>query len=423
MPSLLLRDYLWDPWVQPWLIAALFLFWPLRWSLTHQFVPDLPCHRPLLLLLLWTPVGVLASSYPDRSWEALGYLLLGIASYAALVNWPPMQRWPWLVALLIVGIGGLLTGLGPTLLINIPTEFLQFSADVTQSKPVDWFGASETVNPNVLGGILALPLPLLLALLVQTNWIPRRRLRYGWWLLGGLLAVSMLSVLILTQSRGAYLAAAIGLAVVLIWRWPWSSVVLGVMLVAAGAVLSWEGLLSFAEALGSGGSLTSLSGRWEVWQRAVYALRDFPLTGIGFGTFDLVIPGLYPYAIVTNGPQIPHAHNLLLQVGVDLGLPGLLLYTWLLVRLGTMLFRLLRTLDLELDPEPPRRQVALHWALATGTLGALVTLLVHGLADAVVWSTKFAFFPWLFFALVALLYGQHQYEIDFVNSSKRLRTE
>jgi len=33
-------------------------------------------------------------------------------------------------------------------------------------------------------------------------------------------------------------------------------------------------------------------------------------------------------------------------------------------------------------------------------------MFIHGLVDAVVWGTKLAFLPWLFFALAALLWRQ-----------------
>ncbi len=75
-PSILLRDFLWDPWVQPWIVAALFLFWPLRWWHTRRLAPPTRMNRPLALLLLWLPVTLWASSDVERSWAALGYRCL-----------------------------------------------------------------------------------------------------------------------------------------------------------------------------------------------------------------------------------------------------------------------------------------------------------------------------------------------------------
>lgn len=67
-----------------------------------------------------------------------------------------------------------------------------------------------------------------------------------------------------------------------------------------------------------------LDSRIEIWQRAVYLIQDFPLTGADMNTFDPVVRTLYPLFIA--GPQSPinHAHNHLLQAGVDLGILALI---------------------------------------------------------------------------------------------------
>jgi putative inorganic carbon (HCO3(-)) transporter len=425
-PSLLLRDYLWDPWVQPWLIAALLLFWPLRLLSTRRLMPATAVSWPLLLLLFWAPMGVLASPNHERSWEALGYLALGLASYLALVNWSLTRRYPWLVAGLVAAVGLALAALGPSLLINISDEFFVFSDDLTKSQPIPIFGLSETVNPNVLAGILAILAPLFFALTLRWDWLRNRWLRYGLAILCALATLAMLATVLLAQSRGAYLAVAIGLMVVLVLRWPRSILVLAIALVAAGTVLSWEGIFRVVQAVGTNDSLTSLSGRGEVWQRALYALRDFPLTGIGMGVFDLVIPKLYPYFEIKNGAEIPHAHNLWLQVGMDLGLPGLILYGWLWVSIVRTLLQLIRQNSQAVNyPDTHaltrqeryllhhhlrqlERAAALRWTLAVGLLGAFVAMFVHGLVDAVTWGTKLAFVPWLLISLVTLLSLQNE---------------
>jgi putative inorganic carbon (hco3(-)) transporter len=417
-PSILLREHLWDPWVHPWLVGALLLFWPLRLLFTGRLMPATPLRRPLLLLLLWSPVGMWASTTPERSWEALGFLVFGVAIYGALVNWPPTQRWPWLAALALALLGCGLAFLGPALLLQVPDEFVAFSAEVEQSQPADLLGLGETVNPNILAGVLVPIVPLLLALLFEPKWSKQRWVPW----LTLLLALPPLFALGVAQSRGGFLAVFAGVLTVIALQWPWAG--LGVLLavLAALGTLSWEGILLLFQELGGEGALGSLSGRVEVWKRALAALRDFPLTGIGIGTFDLVIPVYYPYPAGSGGSAVTHAHNLFLQVGVDLGLVGMALYGWLWVQLFGLLGRILRARgylasDLpamsELDgplsraerqkARQQRRAAALRRALATGAVGASVALLVHGLLDAPLWGTKLAFVPWLLFALVALL--------------------
>ncbi len=416
-PSLLFRDLLWDPWLHPWLILGLFLFWPIRLLITGRVAPPSPLFWPAFLLLLWTPIGLLNSVDLERSWQAIGFIALGIALLIALLNWPPTAQRPWLIALIVGAIGIGLALLGPAILPDLPQKIFLFSDDLAASKPVDFFNAGETINSNVLAGGLLLPIPLLAALALRCNWAKRR------WLPPLLLVPTLLilTTLILAQSRGAYLAVVISLLLVLTLRWPWAGLIVFISGVAVASVLSLDGALLFAEAIGSDGSITSLSGRWEVWNRALLAFGDFFLTGIGIGTFDLVVPVLYPYVEIRT--VIPHAHNLLLQVGVDLGLPGMLLYLWLLGSACWIFIHVLRSggqLDV-LDASESRssaarrqrhqlrRQAALRWALAAGGLAALIAMLVHGLVDAVMWGTKLSFIAWLLFALAGALYTQeHQ---------------
>jgi len=418
-PSLLLRDLFWEPWLHPWLTIALFLFWPLRLWSTRRFAPSTPINLPILLLLLWSPAGLWMSVNGERSWHALGILALGGALYFALLNWPPAQRWPWLVAVAIATVGLGLAIIGPAILPQLPTEFFTFDAELAQSKPADLFGTGETINPNVLAGALLLPIPLLLALGIRRGWA-----RWRW--VPSLLLVPTLYMswaLLVSQSRGSYLALVVALLVVFTLRWPWSGVAFAVAGLAT-AVSTWiNGNVLLLDAIGSDGSITSFSGRVEIWEKSWLALWAFWPTGIGIGTFNLVIPALYPYE-QGRGYQIEHAHNLFLQVGVDLGVPGLLLFGWLCVVVFGVLIRIIRQGgEVQAVDELPvtalrrqyyaqrryaHRQAALRWALAVGALAAMIAMLVHGLVDAVTWGTKLAFLPWFFYALAALLWRQER---------------
>lgn len=418
-PSLLLRDFFWDSWLHPWLIGALFLFWPLRLLVDRQLAPPTKLNRPIYGLLLLIPVGIWAVADTERAWHAAGFLTLGITAYFACLNWPPMQQRPWLVALCIGLCGMALSAVGPDLLLRVPTEFILFSDEIARSKPVDIFGWGETVNPNILAGALLLPIPLFVALTIRTGWAKRRWLPL--FLL--LILLPMVATLILAQSRGSYLALTVALMVLFILRWPWSGVAMGVAFATVAIVLSVDGAVLFLGTFGSDGTVTSFSGRLEIWQSTLQALVDYALTGVGLGQFDLVVPAAYPSPI-WNG-RIPHAHNLFLQVGMDLGVPGMLLYAWLVIAALRIVVGIVRNdgyWDVETDNQAARdsqssqrhstkqrqrvharRQASLRWALAAGTLAALVGMLVHGLVDAVTWGTKLAFLPWFFYALAALL--------------------
>jgi putative inorganic carbon (HCO3(-)) transporter len=392
---------------QPWVVFALFAFPLLRLALDWgRLALHSPVTLPIVLMLLWLPVNIWAA--PDRplAWVAAGYLLFGVAWYGALVRWPPARRQPaWIAGFLLLAVCGLALVAPP--LVNWKTEFRLFHLPI-----YDWFDAihldlGETIHANILAAALVLVLPLLLALLLypwqefitlpgqtgrQSPAGQGRLLTLGLRLLLGLSFVYVTGLLILTQSRGAALATVFILPLTLLLRWPrlWR---LAPLAVALGAVaVWWLGPSVIAEELSKEGSLGGWQGRLDVWNFSLMALQDFVFTGVGIGSFTITLPLLYPLPFDVTG--FPHAHNLFLQVGLDLGLPGLIAYLAILINLFVMAIGLLRRSQLS----------PLQRSLTIGATAALVGFLIHGLVDAAAWGVKLAFLPWLLFALITALY-------------------
>lgn len=415
--------------LHPYLLIALFLFWPLRYvtniksiTLNSEGKKDgqiqsekagnkrttllisspghivtytrSPTDVIILFILLWLPVNLWLS--PDRttSWVAIGYLLFGLASYLALINWIPARRNPPLIAALITFSGGILAAISSPLIAWKP-QFRLFHFplyDYLQSIPIN---VGETIHPNVLAGMLVLALPLILSLILQKSIVPEERLcryismsRIFYGVLFGLISI----ILMLTQSRGGYVAAMTALILVVILHWPRLLYPFIVLIIIAIVVVRQVNTQLLLDQLGGDGSLGGWDGRIYIWTLSVNAFYNFFLTGIGIGTFRTVIPLLFPMQVSIEG--FPHSHNLFLQIGLDLGLPGLIAYLALLINLFVMLISTLLTPQIS----------QLHRALAIGATGSLVGMLIHGLLDAVTWGTKLAFVPWLIFALITQLF-------------------
>jgi len=387
-PFVLLPGRWWpDAW-QPVVVVALFAFWPLRWLATRRLLPPAPLHIALALLLCWLPVNLWAAVDQVTAWQSAGYLLLGVALYGAAIAWPPLQRRPAALAWLLVGLAGALAAVGP-LLATQETAW-PLLGSVQQVAAPFTVRLGETINPNILAGAIVVLLPLIMALAtlradgVQRN--PALRLL--------LLALAIWSVvvIVLAASRGALLAVAAGLFVVLWLRWPRLGWLAPLLLVAGAGAAVWLGPQTLLDQIGSGGVVGGLDERLEIWSRALYALQDFSFTGVGLGTFNQVVPLLYPYFLISPSVDIPHAHNLILQIGVDLGLPGLVAWLAILLTVFVLLGAMLH-----------RRVSGVTAALASGVFGGLVAMLAHGLLDASLWGTKLAFLPWLLLALAVLL--------------------
>ena len=390
----------------PWLVAALAVG-PLLGALTTGTLwPRTPADWCVVGLLLWLPVTFWASVDKHRTWSSMALLLLGVAWYLAWVRRERSHARPMeLVAFLVLLAVGIMI-IGPLLAENLPSWAGWMKRIQILAQP--WIGRlGESINPNVLAGGLILLVPLLLSLAINSNKRSGRSL-----VLLGLVILSILE-LGLTASRGAYIALLVSLGVVLCLRWPW--LLFGVPLLSAMVgygihQIGWQSIVNRIAEVSAASAPEGISGlesRLEIWSRALYALQDFAFTGIGFGTFDQVIPLLYPYFTIPPDATISHAHNLFLQVGVDMGIPGLV--TWLALQitvlwmLVTALCRLPRSSD--------------HWAVAAGALGGLVAMYVHGLVDAVSWASRMAVLPWLLYALTVSVFdrawteGRHHREI------------
>jgi len=343
------------------------LCWGLHWLAYGAPRRRTPADLPIIGLVLLLPMTLWITALPDVTHVQVLRLLVGIALYYSITTWATTL--PRLQATL----GGCVAvGLGLALAAPVLVDWQSFPVTLlpTAVYARQPFLLGDGVNPNVLAGQLALLLPLILALLLAPQRAPMRGVRLSALLLSGPLAAA----LVLTESRGGGLAALVGLATMLLISVRYRILMVSVVLF----VLAIFTLLGGWNALLADDPLGGLNGRLEIWSRASYMLQDFPFTGIGMGSFLFVVETLYPYTIVPPG-RGEHAHNLLMQVGVDLGLAGLGL--WLAV-LG------LCTLAAVRGYRHAAADDAGWWqrAVALGVLGSQAALLTHGMVDAVTWG-------------------------------------
>jgi len=180
-------------------------------------------------------------------------------------------------------------------------------------------------NPNDLAAITLLMLGLTLALAAVKA--QDRRIRRA---LSALVPV-MLLIVLLTQSRGAFIGLLVGFgapALARIRKMPniAGPVLVGVcviaLLVPAGAWHRFEGITkltstaTIAQADPEGSALLRL----EVLKTGWHIFTDHPLLGVGIGCYNAANERYAP----DLGPR--DAHNTYLSLAAELGLPGLLLW-------------------------------------------------------------------------------------------------
>jgi len=355
-----------------------------------------------------TLVSLLVSPLPGSSLRAALPLVLGLVAYALMARWPTTAarlHWSWW-GLILVGM--LLSLLAPPGMLppkHALFRWIPFLKQLGGYLP-------DTFNQNVIAGTLVVLLPFAVARALL-GWPPirveggpptgigggHRGSRWSWvaWGTSLLASLAMMLVLTLTSSRGAYLATAASLLLLVGLSWPKARPALAlVVVVAAVAVVAWLGWQRVGHALLTNGAILTLDQRLEIWSRALSIIQDFPFTGIGIGCFQAVVARIYPLFLISKG-TVSHAHNLYLQVAVDLGLPGLAAYLAILGIAAHQAIGAYRRLIFQEE-----RHLGL---LSAACLSSLVGMCVHGFLDSAVWGNKGAFLPWVMLGLCAAIWG------------------
>lgn len=361
----------------------------LRSIATGGLLGHTPVDWPLMLLLvsllasLWAAVDR-ETSLP-RTYAFIANLAL-LWAIAAQRNTPWLRWSGWLLLWggLILSVVFLLgADFGATKLPFINRDIYTILPN-TELRP---FWNSEGFNANMSGGVLALFwAPSVVLIWAGYNWQQRD--------LAKLVTVGLSVLLLLTQARGALVGVLVALPVITLLhsrRWLWVWAVAGAIggagvFYLGGPDMVLESILGQGDVLGD----SSLQSRQELWERAIYIIRDFPLTGVGLGMVEPVVKLLYPNFIVYPEANFKHVHNIYLQAGAELGLPGLIAHLSLYLLLLYLLLR--RVLDY--------RMTGYYQALALGLLGTLITFLAHGFFEVIIYAPRAAIIVWGLFGLM-----------------------
>lgn len=357
-----------------------------------------PLDLPVLTLLVSVGLCLWASADLSVSLPKLAGILLGICVLFALRPGEPGGAQPAWIAAALLALGA---AMGLVALVGTEWESKFPLLDALAARLPRWIGAiphvlipGRGIHPNEVGGTFALLLPLGLA----ATWRAWRiAAAPALKLVTALVTALFLLLLLLAQSRSAFAGVACGLALLLAMVAPRlrGGLLAAGLVLAAGLLTPWgqDAARVVWDTFGATeGATLDWQGRTEVWARAFDMLSDFPVTGIGLNLFGRVAPALYPFFRVAPDTVVPHAHNILLQVGVDLGLPGLVSYAGLLSAFGACLWRAYR------DP----RGAATRW-IAAGAGAGMLAHQVYGLTDAVALGAKPGILFWMMLALAASL--------------------
>ncbi|MCR4341956.1 MAG: O-antigen ligase family protein [Gemmatimonadaceae bacterium] len=354
-----------------------------------------PFRLPWAILAVWMLIGWLVSPSPDLTLPKFTGMALGMLALRAVLLTGTTSARVWLLAgaYVLAGsvmvAGGLLAG--PRWLRKV--EFLYHLDGQIPRVVLGLPGAAGGVNSTALGGatLWLLPVATVLAL------YGLRRIRQAWQAgagrglailetIGcGIAALLSFFVLALSQARGAWLSVPIVGVLVLVFRFRLVTLPRALGAAAALAAFLWLGPWSFSTIVGF--------ERPYIWSLAVNAIRAHPIAGVGLGAFRIASAGPAPDFGVDEVFFVAHAHNIFLQVALDVGIPGLLAYVALLGLATRMMYQILRR-----DSDGHKK------ALCLGLWANLVAIHVFGLADAIALGTKVGVFFWWSLGLIAALH-------------------
>lgn len=402
----------------PAAFALILFLWGMRAWLARKISTRTPFDIPIILLLALLPFNLSISPDLTLSVPKIYGIILGVAFFYAIVNHISLSSDLSLEIFLLA-----LLGLAIALAGLIGTDWAQskiISASFIYDRlPRFIQGIPRSIAGgfarNGIGGTLTFTIPLLGALALARTWAKHSQERDSISSMTGtcqsnsasmntgrmlrsykyvVIAALMLSLitLALTQSRGGILGTMIGLLALIVWKKP--RIGLGILIVGLFmlfALVSFGRVGLIANSIADG----TLASRLEVWQRGWLMVQDFPFTGIGIGTYNVVAHTLYPFFIAAPDEVVPHAHNQFLEVAVDLGIPGLMTYLGLLAVFAYSAVRAYRAAN-----------DASVRALIMGLVCGMIAHHVFGLTDAFILGTKPGLLMWIYFAMAAAIYAE-----------------
>lgn len=382
-----------------WWLLGIPAIWLASWLIRGFPVRATPFNLSVGLITGMALVSLLVTPDMTLTLPKAAGLFLGVAALYAIVD---VSRLPRGIALIVGGL--MVLGLGVSMLGLVGMQWLEKVgplAAITASLPrfiTGLPGAAEGFHPNEVAGALlwVIPLALTLSIILLRRQSTRRR----WGIITGLAGLWMLGVLVLSQSRSGWFGLTVAILIMLALvsrhiRWLAAGLVVIAILVVAVASPNRIGASLFGSTASNAALDTAQKGlsslnwnfRVEVWQTAVEGVSDFPFTGMGLGTFRKIGHLFYPLSISPDY-DFSHAHNELLQAGLDLGVPGLV--ALLAIYFGTfgVLWSLWRgALDLETR------------YLALGLAGCLLAHAIYGLTDAIALGAKPGVIFWILLGL------------------------
>ena len=420
--------------IQPgetWILLIIPMTWVFSAIAKNSPIPSTPLNFALLVIVIQVLVSLYATYDIAVSLQKIVGVIWGISVFFALVklgikfNGILMTTLIFIVAGFGISVLGLLGIEWPTNKIIIFNSLYEKFPQISTLLP----GITDGFHPNEVGGALTWIIPFWI---ITILWLfSRFRMIKKFYspilittaIIFSLIILGLSSVVLLfSQSRSAYIGLFLGIILLLLIVLPgkirWGYIFLlalgagflvylvlnGQFMVLANQLFPDNGMASMAF------SMNTLSGRVEIWSRAIYAIQDFAFTGMGMNTFRTIVNVLYPLQTISADvpiKDIGHAHNLFLQVALDLGIPGLIGFTAMYITSFWMILdginRLRKKSHRHLNEKRYFRKEILY-VILLGLLGGQIAHLGYSITDAIAFGAKPGIIFWVMQSIICAIF-------------------
>lgn len=388
MPALI---YLW-PWLGLALTALILPLAPTTYSVgiigltflsvllkNDKFKKSLPAAIiPSILFMISAGIAAAFSVARAESLKALPlYVAYFMIFYCASVLFRDSKTIKTVLAFLVISVMMIsLLGIYQYFFVKVPTA--EAWVDVKQFPELATRVYATLENPNVLGEYLGLAIPLLLGLFWASGKFRQK------FLLTIVLGISTLC-LVLTFSRGAWLGLAVAVLAFALIKEPKLLILLLILAILAPMFLPSV----VTNRIASIGSLEDSSNAYRItiWIAALRMMKNYWLNGVGLGS--TAFARVYRDYMIAGASAI-HAHNLYLEVGLEMGILGLFALLW-------MAFRGFSEALIYVESNSK-----MSFVLA-GIVAGLVGHLFHGLFDYVWYSPRIVMAFWMYFGMMSAI--------------------
>lgn len=260
--------------------------------------------------------GVITSGGEGSLRSAIMYALL-LTMYFLVVNLMNTKEWLERCHSAIAIPAGIVSAVGILgyTAVNMPTKWIDTGmfADI-ESRAVATFD-----NPNMLATYLVLTAPFIWTYLVRKETSRSGKVIA---VIGTLLSTACM---VLTWSRGGWLGMIVAAMIFLLSN---SKYTLKYFILLGASSPLWIGLLpsNVTNRFASIGNLADSSSYYRLytWKGTLRMLSEYYLGGIGVG--DSAFSRIYPLYAYVGTEVTVHSHNLFLELAVELGVMGLIIF-------------------------------------------------------------------------------------------------